>query len=162
DLEAGFHVYHDHAPPCRTTDTPAIIHNRFGQGQCVFMPFPFFETYAIYAGPWLRQVFRGALAVMGVPAKASFDATPFVHVVLTQKEASWLVHLVPVQQEPGSVLITEQPHTGPVTCRLRPPFAVAAVRRALNGQSIPFTVKDGCVTFTVPELAEHEIIEVRA
>lgn len=160
DLERGYHVYHDHAPPATVTDIPAIIRNRFGKGSCVFMPFPFLPAYSKYGGPWLRAVFEETLRSVEVPRAAQFRAPTYIQIVLTQDDRRWLLHLINVQREAESVLLEEPGDSTPVDCALAPPRTARSVRNALTGEPIEFSAANGHLRFSVPHVAEHDIVEV--
>ena len=159
DFESDYHIYHQHAPPGKRTGIPAIIRNTHGKGQAIFLPFELLKTYKIY-GRWHRELFRSVLDAAGLPRKAIISCTPSVLVVLTEDERRWILHLINAQKENDSILIEESSSSGPVHCFLRPGFVPRRIVSALTRAEVAFDVEQDGIRFVVPDVREHEIIEI--
>ncbi|MDD3926433.1 MAG: beta-galactosidase trimerization domain-containing protein [bacterium] len=161
DWKAGRHIYHDHAPAGKRTDRPAVIINSFGKGKCVFMPFPIIQTYDFRPAPWQRTMILDAFSTMGVPGKIQLDAPYAIHASAVTDEEGWLIHLVRLQQETGSMFLDTTSPSGRVTCTIRPPWETQGVENALTGEVLDYSRSGEALSFIVPQVTDHEIIRVR-
>ena len=159
DFEAGHHIYHQHAPPGKKTGIPAIIRNRHGRGQSLFFPFELFKSYKTYSR-WHRELFRTVLEAAELPRKIRITCAASVLVVLTADERRWIMHLINTRKENDAILIEESGSSGPVSCSIRPGFRPRKIYSALTQSDVAFNVVGDGVEFVVPDVREHEIIEI--
>ncbi len=161
EWENGGHIYHDHAPPGTITDWPAVIVNKFGDGMCALLPFPLLSAMSRQPSPWLSELFRSTLEVLGAPTAVKVEAPTSVQVVVTQDEEGWLVHLIRIQKETDAMFVDETEPPAWAKCELRTPWPVAGVERAMTGDAVDFVAEGEAVSFTIEGIADHDIIRVK-
>ena len=162
DWDRGYHIYHDKAPPGKRTRWPAVILNRYGKGLCAFLPFPLLQSYERH-NIWLLPLAGNLLRLMGASRRCQVQGNPAVEVVLKEDAQGWLLHLLhlPVHKQANANFANGAAPSGPVTCRLRPPWPAAAVEYALGRRALPFARAGRAVVFKVPEVHIHKIIRIR-
>ena len=160
DWTNGQHIYHDHAPPGDDTQWPAIIVNRYGSGMCVFLPFPILSTYDFESDPRYRTLIRQLVSILGAPERLNWDAPISAHVTATQDADGWLVHVINIQKETGSVFLNETPPSGNMTIRVKPDWPVKYVKNAVTGECVGFQTIDGTTCITIPAVGLYEIIRI--
>ncbi|NUP99678.1 MAG: beta-galactosidase trimerization domain-containing protein [Armatimonadetes bacterium] len=161
DWPRGYHIYHDHAPPGRRTQRPAVVLNRVGQGACLFFPFSLLRAYGHQPNPWLRELFRQGLEQLGVPHTIQVTAPPAIHHVLTADDQGWLLHLIRIQKETDTMFLDETTPAPPTQVVVRPPWRIGGMERVLSGEAIPHEAAPGGASFAVAGVLDHEIIRIR-
>ena len=101
------------------------------------------------------------LRQMRVPRRCQVRANPAVEVVLREDDQGWLLHVLHVPKLGQSPFVNDAAPSGPVACRLRPPWPVATVEYALSRRALPFTQSQGTIAFEVPDVRIHEIVRLR-
>ena len=161
DWASGRHIYHDHAPPGRRTDRPAVVLHPFGRGLAAFLPFPLLQAHEHQASPWYRSLLAAVLSALGVPATVRIRAPADVLTVVKERDEGWLVHIINVRKESGSILIDSSVAPGPITLALRPPWPVGAVELPLSGRTPAHERQGGELRVTVESVRDHEIVAIR-
>jgi hypothetical protein len=161
NFDTGHYVYHDHAPPGHCTEYPGITFNRFGEGQVVYLPVPFFKAYESKKSPFLKEVFRTLVAdVLGVSRKVRIEAPVSVKAALMEDEGGWLLHLIHVQKEADSMYLDSFRRSDPVTVRVNPGGPVASVKECLSGDRLDCRSAGEWTEFTVPGVKDHLIVRI--
>ena len=160
DWATGHHIYHNQSPPGKLTRSPAVVLNRYGKGTCAFLPFPLLQSYE-RNNIWFGTLVRNLLRQMRVPRRCQVRANPAVEVVLRADAQGWLLHLLHVPTLGQSPFVNDTAPSGPVACRLHPPWPVATVEYALGRRALPFTQSQGTIAFEVPDVRIHEIVRLR-
>ncbi|MGD9498039.1 MAG: beta-galactosidase trimerization domain-containing protein [Armatimonadota bacterium] len=162
DFEAGYYVYHDHAPPGSRTEYPAITVSEVGAGRVVYLPVPFLKGYAAKASPFLREAFRVLLTeVLGVPTRIRIEAPVSVKHALMEDAEGWLLHLIHVQKQTDAMYLDSFHRADPITLRLRPGWPVAGAEEALSGRPLECRQVHGWTEVSVPGVTDHSIVRVR-
>ncbi len=162
DFETGRWVYHDHAPPGHLTEHPAIVLNRFGAGQVVYLSPPFFGAYASKACPFLKEVFRALVQeVLGVSQRIRIQAPVSIKHSLMEDAEGWLLHLIHVQKQTDAMYLDGFTRHDPVVVRVRPGWQVAAVQDALTGEQFAVQQAEEWRQFTVPAVRDHTIVRIQ-
>jgi hypothetical protein len=137
DWEKGYHIYHDHAPPGRITQNPAMVRNRYGKGESIYFAFPLLQAFAFLPNPWLRNILGRSLELMGIPDKIRIDAPVSVKSYVRKKNGRLLIHLVNLHREGDSMFLEEEP--SPATVRFYLKGAPLSVSACYLDSSEPIT-----------------------
>ena len=154
-----------YTPPDKLTDMPFLILN----GQCVYCSFPLCGSYYEHASPDLRKVLEIMLDhVLPEPLLKTGKALPsFSRAFVSRKGSQRIVHLLNYLPElRGKTLMVEEELTSlqiPVSVRLDG-GQVKRVYLAPDRRELPFEVRDGRVSFTIPEMSGYSmaVIELSA
>ena len=161
DFPKGYHIYHDHSPPGNCTDYPGIVVNRFGKGEVVFLPIPFFKAYMSDKSPFLRQVFQQLLVrQLGISQKLRVQGPVSVKTVLMQDDDGWLLHLIHIQKETDSIYLDMFERNEPVKIKVCPGWDITNVYQCLSREKIPFEKSGRWTGFTVKSVTGHQIIRI--
>ncbi|MCD6362291.1 MAG: beta-galactosidase trimerization domain-containing protein, partial [Armatimonadetes bacterium] len=162
DFETGHWVYHDHSPPGHLTEYPAVVHNRFGDGEVIYLPPSFLGAYGSKACPFLKEVFRTLVEdVLGVSGKVRISAPVSIKTSLQEDSEGWLLHLIHIQKQTDAMYLDSFTRADPVTVRLRPGWRISQVEDCLSGADFPLRQVDGWEEFTVPGVHDHTMVRVR-
>jgi len=160
DWTNGHHIYHDHAPPGDDRQWPALVVNRYGKGMCAFLPFPILSAYEFESDPRFRSLIRQVFSILAAPERLSWDAPVSTHVAATRDDEGWLVHLINIQKETGSMFLNDTPPSGTITIRVKPEWPVKYVKNAISNDLIDFDTINETTHITVPAVGLHEIIRI--
>ncbi len=166
DFESGHFIYHQHSPPGRYTEYPAIVVNSYGQGRVAFLPMPFFRAFrsgslARGRSPFLKEVFRALIEEqLEVPGKIRVSAPGSVKIMLTQDTEGWLLHLIHIQKESDSMYLDDFERVSPMEIRVNPGWPVRAVTECLSGESLSVSADQDGIRFTIPSVRDHLILRI--
>lgn len=157
------HVYHQHAHPAVTTDSPAITLRRLGKGRVVHVVAPLSASYWLTGHPWPRMLMGNILRAFVPNPLLRVDAPPSVRVTAMAGERRLAVHFVCWHQEPKthgpSFVETETPVSGMgLSVRGRAPRRVLHVDS--RAREIPFTCVDGRIEIRPAAVRTHALIVV--
>lgn len=157
---------HQHAPDAPGRATPAAIIGR----QIAWFAHDLFTAYRTYGQPLYRDFFAAALHRLcdgKLPVEANLPSTARVNVLEQRAERRYVAHLLfAVTSTRGKFrdlpveIIEDLVPLRDTTVTLRLPRKVKSVRLVPDGGDLPFEVKDGAVTFTVPEFTAHQMVEL--
>ncbi len=160
DWEKGYHIYHDHAPPGRITQKPAIVRNRFDKGESIYFAFPLLQAFAFLPNPWHRNILRSSLKLLGIPEKVKIEAPVSLKSYVRKKGSRLLIHLVNLHREGDSMFLEENPSGGHVSFYLKgTPAAVKACYPA-DDEPILMSADAEGVRFTVEIAGIHRVIAI--
>ncbi len=136
-------------PPGKHTDRPALVLNRFGQGQAIYAAGDL-ESFDPH-----REVFIRLLRLLARPFAFEADAPKVVEVTLFHQEDKhrFIVSLVNFQQE--------QPNIPVEGIKVRVRLDGKNVRRVLllpTERELDHTARDGYAEFTVPRLETFAMV----
>jgi hypothetical protein len=159
DWEKGYHIYHDHAPPGRITDKPAIIRNQYGKGESIYFAFPLLQAFAFLPNPWLRNIVAKSLELLGVPGRIRVEGAVSVKSYLRIINRTLYLHLINLHREGDSMFLEESPAPSSVRCILR--GQCFGLQVLLMPAGTPLTVETGENTsFNVTCRDIHTIVEI--
>jgi len=161
DRSKGYTVYGAYAPVATCTEYPSVIVNQYGKGKVIFLPTPFFKSFARKNCPLIKEVFRTLIVdELGISRKIRVSAPVSVKAVLMQDEEGWLLHLIHVQRETDSMYLTMFERKEPIHVEVAPDWTVGAVRQCLTGEDIRFSTRDGRTEFTIESITDHHILRI--
>jgi len=166
DFESERFIYHDHCPPGRCTEYPAIVVNSYGRGRVAFLPVPFlraFQSGSLSRGrsPFLKEVFRVLVEdQLEVPRRIRVRAPASVKIMVTQDAEGWLLHLIHIQQESDSMYLDDFERIGPMEIRANPDWPVRSVTECLSGKPLSMGKDQGGIRFTIPSVRDHLILRI--
>jgi hypothetical protein len=138
-------------PPGVYTDHPAVVLNRFGDGQAVY------SVYDLESADHHRDLFMRLLGLMSGPFAFEVEAPKCVEVTLFSQEDRQrkLISLINFQKELPNI-----PVDG-VKVRVRlDDRDVRQVVMLPGGQDQPFEIVGGCVEFAMPRLETFRMLAV--
>ena len=150
-----------HAPSSGVVGPPAVVRNK----RCVYAALPVFEQYHRLAPPWIRELV-GAM-IRGVMGEAtlttSLPAAGIASVLRQESEERDVVHLLYAPVEPRGKqieVVEDPPPLYDVNVSLKRDAAPAVVCLQPQGEGVAFEFADGRVSFTVPRIETHQVVEV--
>ncbi len=158
---------HQHAPDAPETVSPAAVIGK----QIAYFAHNLFSAYRTYGQPLYRDFFAAALNRLldgKLPVKTNLPTTARINVMEQKKEKRYVAHLLyaptstrgKFNGNPVEIIEDLIPlRDSEVTLRL--PRKVKGVQLVPDGGELPFTTKDGTVTFNVPEFTAHQMVELK-
>jgi len=157
---------HQHAPDLEKAATPSAIVG----SQIAYFAHNLFSAYRANGQPLYRDFFEAALRQLlgpSLPVETNLPTTGRIAVNEQAKERRYVVHLL---YSPTSVrgkfrdlnieLIEDVIPLRQTTVALKLPRKVKRVQLVPDGESLGFNQEDGVVSFTVPEFASHQMVEL--
>ena len=149
------------SPPGVSTDFPAIMMNRYGEGQCCYVSFQVHTLDPLFSVEEPRALLY-TLAHTMIADKFPFLVTNAPSWLLVtsyrQPEAKrLLVHLVNAQQ--GTPILPVE-HLR-IELKLSEDEKVSAITAEPDGVALPFEQKANRVSFTVPKVALHQVAVIQ-
>lgn len=152
------HIYHLHAPPCKKTEWPAIIHHRIGKGEVIFSPLPIEVAYWQRKDPHLQKLILNCLKYINIPEKVSVEAPSDIEVIGRTDGKHWYIHFIHIPKDSISGLITERRKGGKISCYVKGKFTKVQQLIGKNTLSLKNTA-DG-LHFCLDNIDIHEIIRL--
>lgn len=162
---------HQHTPDEKASDFPGLISN----GQVAYFAHSIFTSYRQLGQPLYRDLLVDALSTL-LPARVLDTNLPTAGRTSLMKQDElnrYVLHLLfAVPQKRGAdstqwgsgqsavELIEDLFPLYDVQVTLRVPESVTSVKLAPSGEVLPVTAVDGGITFTVPKLLCHQMVEI--
>ncbi|MDB6093292.1 MAG: alpha-amylase [Verrucomicrobia bacterium] len=157
---------HQHAPDSPEPATPSAVIGR----QIAYFAHDLFTRYRTYGQPLYRDFFEAALRnLLGnkLPVETSLPTAGRIGVMEQVAERRYVAHLLysPTSvrgkfRDQGIELIEDVIPLRDTRVALRLPKKVKTARLVPDGEALGFTQEDGVVSFTVPEFAAHQMVEL--
>jgi len=166
DFELGHFIYHQHSPPGRYTDHPAIVVNDYGRGRVAFLPVPFFRAFRSWSpargrSPFLKEVLRVLVEEqLDLSQRIRVRAPASIKTMVMQDEAGWLLHLIHIQKESDSMYLDAFERIGPMEIWVSPGWSIHSVSECLSGRSFAHHPDRGGARFAVPSVTDHVILRI--
>ena len=139
----------------RETQVPALISSK--EGRVLRLPFPLGAMYYQFSLPAHAALFQDLAGSLLPRKQLETDAHPMVEISLMRQPGRMLVHLVNL--------------TGHSQTAWHPPLPVERIRIRVDGsfrqaralranRTLPLTRQNGRVEFTLPRLADYELVEL--
>jgi hypothetical protein len=162
------HCSHMHSPDAAASPFPGAVRH----GNLVWFAHRIFTRYKIYGQPLYRDFFVAAVRNLledRLPAETSLPSTG--RVMLRKKNGRFILHLlhavpvlrgesVGVAEKPLQIIEDIEP-LHDVTVKLRLPAKASNVRLVPSGEALPFTHDQELLSFTVPRVHGHQMLEIR-
>lgn len=152
---------HNQTPSSHAISRPAVVQN----GRCIYFCHPVFSQYQQKAPRWCKQLVLNALQrLLPEPLLRVSGPSGLVATVNTQQQHKrhvlHLLYYVPERRSDALDVIEDIVPLHDVGVSLRVDRPVTRVATAPQGEPLPFTVAGGRISFTVPVLTGHQMIEV--
>lgn len=143
--------------PLTSAELPFIIHNKYGNGECLFIAGTFGEMYHQYNPIEYRQMLANAVQQFAMP-EIQFDKNYGALEVVVRKQAQRiLVHLVNYNADMTRPFENIWP-LKKVTFTLNSPVSIRKVYRLSTGKQIPVRRRNQQVTVKLAELGAYDVI----
>ena len=154
---------HRQAPSSGRVSHPAVVRNE----RAIYFSHPIFSQYQTKAPRWCRQLFLNALASLLPDPAVRVDAPTATIAALNRQPAEerlvlHLLHYVPERRGEASDIVEDVVPLYGVSVSLRVDAPVTSVALVPQGEALTFHQSEGRVTFTVPKVEGHQMVEIRA
>jgi len=153
---------HRHTPSNRKKGYPAVVQN----GNCIYMAHPVFATYHEWAPKWIKQAVVNAVEKLLPERLLTHDGPSFVIATLNEQKAKkrQIVHLlgyIPERRGTKFDVIEDVVPVYDITVTVKSSRKPKGVTCAPEGCELDFEYADGRLTFTLPKLDGHQMIELK-
>lgn len=157
----GSFCSHRHTPNRRGSAGPAIVSGRHG----TWIAHPVCRLYHEHGQQVLRELFMLALRreTAGLQVESSLPSAGRLTLMRQESERRDVLHLLfatPAKRGGGVEVIEDLVPLADVRVAVRRASAPATVRLAPEGAVIPHSYAEGRVSFTVPRLLCHQMVEI--
>ncbi len=151
---------HQHAPSSGVAAYPAVVR----KGRVIYFAHPVFATYQDRAPLWCRRLVSAAIRVLTPDMSADVRGPSSMLSILTEQPAErrrvlHLLHYIPERRGQAFDVIEDVLPIYGVECRIVAPGA-SSVRLVPEGEALPFSLEGGRVSFTVPVVRGHAMVEI--
>jgi len=151
---------HRQTPSSGQTAGPAIVQN----GRVVYFSNPIFSQYYHNAPRWCRTMFLNVLNTLLPNPVVQHSGPSTLEITINHQENEnrdilHLLHYIPIRRSEIDIIEDVIPvYNIPISLRAGQP--IQAIQLAPSGETINFEVIDNRVTFTVPVVHGHQMIEI--
>jgi hypothetical protein len=143
----------------KDTDAPGLIIKEFGRGTVAWLPWNLGSLYYMHSSDAHAALMRDLIDhLLPRGRQLKTNAHPLVDITLMKQGDHHLVHLVNISGHSETAYFKAVPMTG-ITVQLKGAFQSAKAIR--SGQDLAVSRQGEYSAFTVPSLAEYEIVELR-
>lgn len=139
----------------KDTSTPAIVTRQMGKGAVTWLPWNLSGMYHRLSLPAHAALFRDLVRTLHPQRQLETNAHPLVEMSLTRQKGRTLLHLINLSGHSQTAYFVPVPMTG-IEVRVEGAFTSARAQRA--PARLPVKTAAGYSTFTVPRLADYELI----
>ena len=152
---------HRHTPSAGKPGYPAVVRN----GNCIYFAHPVFSQYQQNAPRWCKQLVAGALDLLLESRAVVVDGPSSLLATLNEqadegRRVLHLLHYIPERRGAAFDVIEDVIPLYDVKCDVASPTKVASVALQPEGKELKFKQKKGRVTFVVPEVSGHAMVEL--
>lgn len=154
---------HRHAPVSGEAQSPAVTQN----GRSIYFAHPLFSEYARTASRWCKQLINGAIDRLLPLDWLRHEGPSTVLATMTeqaalQRHVLHFLHYIPERRGQQFDTIEDVIPLHDLTVRFRNDRPVQSVRLVPEVRDLDFKVRDGVITFRIPEIRGHAMVEVAA
>jgi hypothetical protein len=152
---------HRQTPSSGQVTHPAVVQS----GRCIYFSHPIFSQCQTKAPRWCRQLLFSALdRLLPEPLVRVSAPTGLLAMLNSQPDQSrWVLHLmyyVPERRCEQFDIVEDVVPLYDVETSVRTDYPVRSVRCVPDGEELSFTMQGHRVTFAVPEVRGHQMIEL--
>ncbi|MEM6459526.1 MAG: alpha-amylase family protein [Planctomycetota bacterium] len=152
---------HQYAPTSGEFVYPSAVR----RGRVVYFAHPVFRMYDHEACRWVKRIVRNAIKLLLDTTLVSHDGPSTVIATLNDQPAAsryalHLQHYIPERRGDAFDTVEDVIPLHDLTLTLRPPQKVESVTLVPDGSVLPHETDGDAVTFTVPKLVGHQIVEL--
>lgn len=152
---------HQHTPDEKESPFPAAVSN----GQIVYFAHSIFTQYRVSGQMLLRDMVKDALKIL-LPQpnlEVELPSTARASLMNQADQNCAVLHLlfaIPVKRGDGIEVIDELFPLNDVKCKVRLDKPVKSVKLVPENQDLPFELSQGAVSFVVPQVLCHQMVEL--
>ena len=152
---------HRHTPSAGLPGNPAIVRN----GDAIYFSSPIFTMYQKMAPLWCKRLLLNAIDMLLPEPLVRHDGPSTLLVTLNeqsahQRQVLHLLHYIPERRGEMFDVIEDVIPVYNIALSLRVPSTVQEVTAVPQGESLPFTMRDGRVEFVAPKVDGHQIFAI--
>jgi hypothetical protein len=152
---------HLHTPSSGSVAYPGVLR----QGRVIYFSHPVFSQYRANAPRWCKQFVANAINLLLPKRVLEVQAPSTLQINLSQQPRAnryvlHLLHYIPERRGQAFDTIEDILPVYNTSVRIRNPKPVTAVRLVPQEQELTFELCDGRVSFTVPEVRGHQMVEI--
>jgi hypothetical protein len=154
---------HRQAPSSGHISHPAVVQN----GRAIYFCHPIFSQYQTKAPRWVKQLFMNALARL-LPDPVVRVSAPSAAIATLNRQPAHdrlvlhLLHYVPERRGEAFDVIEDVVPLFDVEVSVKVDVLVTSIATVPQGEVLAFDQADGRVTFTVPKVEGHQMVEIKA
>ncbi|MCK4245242.1 MAG: beta-galactosidase trimerization domain-containing protein, partial [Candidatus Omnitrophica bacterium] len=151
------------APPDKKADFPAVIFNKFGKGESIYITAPIFLSYLDFQNPHLARYILGLVDKLFPDPTVKLFAPPQVELVVARKNNGLIIHLVNHSGERmiGKWPLTEYvPEFSDIKVFVRADREIKTIVSIPSNKRIPFTINGLYAEFLLQKLHVMESIKI--
>ncbi len=153
---------HRHTPSTGREGYPAATRN----GHVIYFMHPLFTQYAANAPRWCREVFLNAVNLLLPDPAVRLPGAPSAMLAMLNEQPDegrrvlHLLHYVPERRGAAFDVVEDVLPVRDVQVSVRAPERVRRVMAVPQGERIRFDQQEGRISFVVPRVEGHQMIEV--
>jgi len=151
---------HRQAPSLGVQDGAAIVR----KGGLVYFAHPIFTQYQQFSPVWCRQLVVNVIDLFLEPVLRHDGPSTLLTTLNEQKEQRRYVlhalHYIPEKRSEFMSVIEESIPLYNIQFSLKPEHHIQEIRLVPENESVPFTVEDGRIVFTMERLDGHQMVEL--
>ncbi len=153
---------HRQTPSSGKPGYDAIVKN----GNVIYFAHPIFTQYNKNAPRWVKQLFLNAVEMLMGQSLLEHDGPSTMLATVNAQEAEnrWVAHLlhyIPERRSENIDIIEDVIPLYNVSLSIDAPKKIQSVTCVPEGTELGFTVQDGRVEFTVPEVRGHQMVSIQ-
>lgn len=152
---------HQYAPSSGEFVQPSVVR----KGAVVYFAHPVFRMYDDEACRWVKRIVRNAIDLLLPVALVKHDGPSSLIVTLNEQaaESRYVMHLqhyIPERRGNAFDTVEDVIPLYDLTITVRPPRPIRSATLVPESESLPIESTDGAVSFNVPRLVGHQMIEL--
>ncbi len=153
---------HRQTPSSGVSSGPAVVRN----GSVIYFAHPIFSQYNQNAPRWCKQLLRNAIDLLLPEPLVTHQGPSTLLISLNEQkvERRWILHLlhyIPERRGEDFDVIEDVIPLTDLTISLATANSVESVRAVPSGEPLSFSNADGRLTFILPRLTGHQMIEIQ-
>ncbi|BAM05228.1 beta-galactosidase trimerization domain-containing protein [Phycisphaera mikurensis] len=156
---------HRYTPTSFQKVYPGVTEKRIGGGRVIYFAHPVFRSYHEQAPRWIKRLVRNAMRRVLPDPIVEHDGPSSLQVSLNRqpeqgRRVLHLLHYIPERRGQAFDVIEDAIPLHGLKLTVRGSAGVASVKRVPGGEPIGFDLDGETLTFTVPKLVGHAMIEI--
>jgi len=152
---------HRHTPSAHKPGYPAVTR----RDSVIYFMHPVFETYQTLHPRWCRTMLKNAIHELLPDLLVQHDGPATTVICLNEQPAEkryilHALHVIPYKNCDLIYTIDDLVPLHDLTCSVLTPDPVATVRLVPENIELPFTLANGRITFTIPKIVGHAMVEL--
>ena len=156
---------HRYTPTAFEVVYPGVIETKLGAGRVIHFAHPVFRSYHEQAPRWIKRLVRNAIRRVLPDPIVEHGGPSSLQVMLNAQEEEGrrvlhLLHYIPERRGMAFDVIEDAIPLHDLPLTVRGSGGVSSVRVVPDGDPIPFELDGGTLSFTVPRVDGHCMVEI--